>query len=244
MRRELVQRIDPPKAIAYFWRTQGWTAAMVQSQVLTPLEERHLLGTPHADETSIMAYQLPGSITRDGLPIVGGRDFSQSDRAFAASIYPLLEAPPPEKPPEPTKPPTDNGGFMGNLGAILKLLTQLGPLVTWLMQNQAALQTVLDVLKKLAEAFSKQPAGAYRAQLGLTRDQLREALSHAAGLLKSVSAVTPTPVDDLIADVFAHAVNTDWLLDLLTSILSGQARLTPELVAQAAAEVQLVQQAV
>lgn len=95
MRRELVARIDPAKAVAYFRRTQGWSAEMVRQQVLTPLEEESLLGTERADAESIMCYQLPGEIARDGRPIVGGPDFSAADRAFAARIYPKPDAPTP-----------------------------------------------------------------------------------------------------------------------------------------------------
>jgi len=39
MRRELVNRIDPQKAIKYFGQTQGWSEQMVRQQVLTPLDE-------------------------------------------------------------------------------------------------------------------------------------------------------------------------------------------------------------
>jgi hypothetical protein len=88
MRRELVAKIDPQKAIAFFGQTQGWSAAEVRAQVLTPIEEGSLLGTPHADPRSIMCYQIPGSITRDGNPIVGGTDIDRSDFAFAAKVYP------------------------------------------------------------------------------------------------------------------------------------------------------------
>jgi hypothetical protein len=87
MRRELVNKIDPQKAIEYFGRTQGWNEAEVRAQVLTPLEESSLLGTPHADPKSIMCYQIPGEITKDGKPIIGGTDIDASDFAFAASIY-------------------------------------------------------------------------------------------------------------------------------------------------------------
>lgn len=94
MRRELVDRIDPEKAIDYFMRTQGWSRQTVIQQVLTPLEESNLLGTEHADQESIMAYQLPASITKDGLPILGGSDFDSADRVWAAKVYPK-PAPPP-----------------------------------------------------------------------------------------------------------------------------------------------------
>lgn len=88
MRRELVDRIDPDKAIAFFRENQGWSPEQVRQQVLTPLEESSLLGTPNADPNSIMCYQLPGSITRDGNPIVGGTDITQSDYELVARIHP------------------------------------------------------------------------------------------------------------------------------------------------------------
>jgi hypothetical protein len=91
MRRELIARIDRQKAYDYFWRTQGWDRAMVDAQVLTPLDQRSIIGTP-ADEDSIMCYQLPGSITRDGSPIRGGTDINATDAAFSARLYPKAGA--------------------------------------------------------------------------------------------------------------------------------------------------------
>lgn len=88
MRGELVARIDPDKAIAFFAETQGWSEEEVRQQVLTPLEDSSLLGTPLADPKSIMCYQIPGTITKDGQPIIGGLDIDDSDYAFVASIYP------------------------------------------------------------------------------------------------------------------------------------------------------------
>lgn len=97
-RREIVQRLDPQKTLDYFRRTQGWSAATVRQQVLTPLEERSIMGSEKTDQDSIMCYQLPGSITRDGKPIPGGRDINAADAAFAAKLYPLPDAPPPPPP--------------------------------------------------------------------------------------------------------------------------------------------------
>jgi len=88
MRRELIAKIDPDKAIEYFGRTQGWSADEVRQQVLTPLEDSSLLETRHADPHSIMCYQIPGSLTKDGKPIVGGLDIDKKDYVFAASCYP------------------------------------------------------------------------------------------------------------------------------------------------------------
>lgn len=88
MRRALVRRIDPRKALAYFDRTEGWTAAEVRDQVLTPLAAASIMGTTESDPTSIMCYQLPGAIMRDGKAIPGGRDINPKDFAFAAALYP------------------------------------------------------------------------------------------------------------------------------------------------------------
>lgn len=88
MRRELVKKIDEAKAIKFFGKTQGWTPTEVRQQVLTPLEESSLLGTAHADPHSIMCYQIPGSITKTGKPIIGGLDIDKRDFDFAASCYP------------------------------------------------------------------------------------------------------------------------------------------------------------
>ena len=87
MRKELVARIDPPKAYAYFLATQGWDQAMVDAQVLTSLDDSAIFGTA-PDEDSIMCYQLPGEITYDGEPIRGGTDINATDYAFAAIVYP------------------------------------------------------------------------------------------------------------------------------------------------------------
>jgi hypothetical protein len=89
MRRQLINRIDRQKAYDYFRRTQGWDRAMVDSQVLTPLNEWSIMGTP-SDEDSIMCYQLPGTITKDGKPIRGGKDINATDYNFVARIYPKI----------------------------------------------------------------------------------------------------------------------------------------------------------
>jgi hypothetical protein len=87
MRQAIIDRIDPQKAYQYFLQTQGWDKAMVDAQVLTPLNESDLNATA-TDVTSIMCYQLPGSITTDGQPIPGGLDIDDLDYQFAGTIYP------------------------------------------------------------------------------------------------------------------------------------------------------------
>lgn len=97
MRRELVGRLDPAKTVAHFQRTQGWSAQETRQQVLTPLSDASVMGTP-ADQDSVMCYQLPGSITVDGKPIAGGADINDTDAAFAARLYPGAAAPVPPGP--------------------------------------------------------------------------------------------------------------------------------------------------
>ncbi len=94
MRKALVDKIDPEKAIKYFKATQGWSEDEVRQQVLTPLEEASLLGTPAADARSIMCYQIPGAITRNGEPIIGGTDIDKWDIQFVSLIYPRLKTQP------------------------------------------------------------------------------------------------------------------------------------------------------
>lgn len=88
MREELVGLIDRKKAFRYFDMTQGWTRQETLDQVLTPLSKKSTMGTTEADPTSIMCYEVPGIITRDGKRIVGGRDINATDYKFAASVYP------------------------------------------------------------------------------------------------------------------------------------------------------------
>jgi hypothetical protein len=88
MRAELVAKIDRAKAVRYFGETQGWDENTVVQQVLTPIEQAQILATPTADVKSVMCYQIPGSITKDGKPIIGGKDIDRMDFDFASKIYP------------------------------------------------------------------------------------------------------------------------------------------------------------
>lgn len=92
MRKALVDRIDPAKAIKFFMQTQGWSEDEVRAQVLTPIEDSTISGTT-PDEKSIMCYQIPGELTKDGKPIIGGKDIDKSDFTFAGGIYPKASKP-------------------------------------------------------------------------------------------------------------------------------------------------------
>ncbi len=88
MRSDLVKRIHRAKAFAFFDKDQGWSRKEVEEQVLTPLAKRSIMGTKESDPLSIMCYQLPGEIMKDGKPIPGGEDINPTDFAFAKSLYP------------------------------------------------------------------------------------------------------------------------------------------------------------
>lgn len=88
MRSDIVKLIDRAKAISFFDENQGWTPEEVEEQVLTPLAKKSIMGTQEADPVSIMCYQLPADIMKNGKPIKGGKDINPRDHAFAASLYP------------------------------------------------------------------------------------------------------------------------------------------------------------
>jgi hypothetical protein len=89
MRKEIVDRIDPQKAIAFFGAPpNNWTPAEVTQQVLTPLNSSALIATAQADSRSIMCYSLPASIMKDATAVPGGSDIDDQDAKFAESIYP------------------------------------------------------------------------------------------------------------------------------------------------------------
>jgi hypothetical protein len=94
MRAEIVDRIDPAKAIAYFGAPpNNWPAEKVRDQVLTPLERSALNATNLADVNSIMCYSLPAEIMKDNIPVPGGLDIDALDGQFAALTYPKSAAP-------------------------------------------------------------------------------------------------------------------------------------------------------
>jgi hypothetical protein len=80
------------------------------------------MGTTEADPHSVMCYQIPADITKDGKAIPGGKDITAKDFEFAAKVYPpprraaegaaapeapalpAADAPPPIRPPVPALP--------------------------------------------------------------------------------------------------------------------------------------------
>lgn len=88
MRADLIGRIDRRKAYVYFERTEGWDEDETREQVLTPLSKRSIMGTAESDPHSVMCYQIPAEITKNGKAIPGGSDITATDYAFAGRIYP------------------------------------------------------------------------------------------------------------------------------------------------------------
>ena len=112
MRSDIVKLIDRDKAISFFDEDQGWTPEEVEEQVLTPLAKKSIMGTEEADPVSIMCYQLPAVIMKNGKPIKGGKDINPRDHAFAASLYPKKSrtaTPPPFDLKDISQPPAEPG---------------------------------------------------------------------------------------------------------------------------------------
>lgn len=93
MRKEIIDRIDQPKAIAYFAASDGWSPQTTTQQVLTPLDNSALIATAQADIHSIMCYWLPASIMKDGIAVDGGTDIDALDAQFSATVYPRAVSP-------------------------------------------------------------------------------------------------------------------------------------------------------
>lgn len=95
LRKVIIDRLDVQKTITFFKNEYGWSETTTRNNVLRPIEEKSLIATPLTDETSIMTYQLPGDITKDGKPIKGGDDINELDASFVGKLYPLPLPPPP-----------------------------------------------------------------------------------------------------------------------------------------------------
>lgn len=87
MRRELVTKLDRERVFAAYWESYKWSRAEVEQQVLTPLEDSSIFGSP-PDARSIMCYQIEGELTLDRKPIIGGTDIDATDYEIAGLLYP------------------------------------------------------------------------------------------------------------------------------------------------------------
>ena len=89
LRKEVVDRLDRERVIAYYMRWQGWDRQTVIDNVLTVIPQSALISTRMPELTSIMTYSIPASLTKDGRAIPGGSNITNLDAKFAASIYPV-----------------------------------------------------------------------------------------------------------------------------------------------------------
>ncbi len=103
MRKEIVVLIDPALAIPYYWLNQMWDKQQVENQVLTAYPESSLFAETPPDPNSIMCYPIPGSITYNRQPILGGAEIDENDYDLVARLYPLATTTPT---PTPTPTPT------------------------------------------------------------------------------------------------------------------------------------------
>ena len=91
-REAIVAKLDRESVIAEYMKHEGWSQEEVIEQVLTPIEVSSVWGTGVTEETSIMCYEFPGSLTIDGKPILGGADITRLDYEFAGKVYPKVGA--------------------------------------------------------------------------------------------------------------------------------------------------------
>jgi len=125
MRAEIIAKLDPNKTIAYFRAHYGWSAQTTQQQVLTPISEQSLMGTPHPEQDSIMCYEFDGACTLDGRPIIGGTDITEDDYRYMSTWYPKPNVP--VVPPPPPPPPGDtNLPVSVPLSRIIDALAKVG----------------------------------------------------------------------------------------------------------------------
>ncbi|WP_430781791.1 M12 family metallopeptidase [Actinoplanes sp. G11-F43] len=88
LRREIIARIDRQAAIDWFRREIGWSPELTIHNVLTPLDRSALNATAEPDQHSIMCYELPAAIMKDGVAVEGGADVSSADARFVSTLYP------------------------------------------------------------------------------------------------------------------------------------------------------------
>jgi len=154
MRSDIVNLIDRKKAFAFFDRDQGWSREEVEEQVLTPLAKKSIMGTKESDPLSIMCYQLPGAIMKNGKPIRGGNDINANDFAFAKSLYP--------KPSHALEPVTPGAA-----------LAALQPVVTAPREVEAANTfelVVMDATPAFAQVFASYDGARVRSNMRLRKD--------------------------------------------------------------------------
>lgn len=188
----------------------------------------HALGMGHAGQGS-SNHMAP--IYNPNQKTFGPWDTQQSQ-----SRYGKATASPPVVPPNPV-PSSPTGGIMGNIAALFKIAAQLQPIITWLVNNQAQFSTILEVFKKLAEAFAKPQASSMAMSMGLSRDTVKFVVQMLSESFTRMASETPQQWDDVAARLFSEAVSNEWLLDLFLKMVSGDVKITEQMLSQALTEV-------
>lgn len=140
-RRAIVELLDRNAVYRYFGRTQGWSRADIDHQILIPIDEVSLMGTP-ADVDSIMTYMFAAGLTLNRKGIPGGTDITDRDRAFVLTKYPVAITTTPTPTPVPTPTPT---GTPGTVEIPLSPLQILGPGQS--INGQSGILTISGTLK-------------------------------------------------------------------------------------------------
>lgn len=89
---EFVDDLIVRRVIRLYKQSQGWSEREIRQQVLTPLDDSTFLFSTPADSKSIMAYDIPASLTKSGKGVVGGLDINENDYDAMAIIYRLQDA--------------------------------------------------------------------------------------------------------------------------------------------------------
>jgi hypothetical protein len=110
MRKEIVQLLDENKVIQYYADACGWSATKTRQQVLTPLGASSIMSSPETDRTSIMCYQIPGELTKNGQTVPGGTELDAVDKRFIGEKYPKVGGVNPTPPAPPPVPSNPGGG--------------------------------------------------------------------------------------------------------------------------------------
>ena len=79
------------QVIAHYKRTNGWSAAQTELNVLAGVSGSQFLASAF-DPQSIMLYPIPAALTTDGYSTQWNYTLSDGDKALAAQLYPKRQA--------------------------------------------------------------------------------------------------------------------------------------------------------
>ena len=128
---------------------------------------------------------------------------------------------------------------MSGLLKLLQLLSQLAPFIEVItkLAGNWDITRILEILKKLADAFGGQPkpAAAEALTLSLEKEDLKRRIAEVVAIAKVMATWTTSDVDDKIIAVLEQALTTEWLLDLVVGIANRSFLMTEDLLAAVSA---------